>query len=133
MIYADIFQGMQLAQAEQWSVDYCDSLKSVCFEDIPCTEQRIQLVTNITEGFYAVFEQFPSQYILNKLSDYLLLDYIKSPNKKKTDEIQFHSPTQTKARNQKEFALNGALLDHFNAKRVWNLPQKRTTSEQGDV
>lgn len=97
-----------------------DTLLKIDLDSLPDTPTRVQQVDSITEEFYQYFGSYPSSVNLYYLSNYLLQDYLKSPNKKKSDPDAILSRRQQRARYSKEFSSTSALIDVIHTNKVHN-------------
>ena len=90
---------------------------------MPSQECRLQVAEMLSELYYNKMEEYPNPYDLKGLADYCMLDYIKSVNKKKSDENCFHSDKQSQRRASREYlvATNDSLLDFLYSKYTLNL------------
>ena len=75
--------------------DLAEELCKIKREDLPPQEVINRVVECITEEYISHMEEYPDNYTLNRLSDFILLDYIKSVHKKKSDENAFHTEKQS--------------------------------------
>ena len=87
-------------------------------EDLPPQEVINRVVECITEEYISHMEEYPDNYTLNRLSDFILLDYIKSVHKKKSDENAFHTEKQSIRRANREYLIytNDSLFDFLHSK-----------------
>lgn len=90
---------------------------------MPSQECRLQIAGMLPEIYYNKMKEYPSSYDLKGLADYCMLDYIKSVNKKKSDENSFHSDKQSQRRSAREYLVstNDSLLDFLYSKYTLNL------------
>lgn len=90
---------------------------------MPSQECRLQVAGMLPELYYNKMEEYPNPYDLKGLADYCMLSYIKSVNKKKSDENSFHSDKQSQRRASREYlvATNDSLLDFLYSKYTLNL------------
>lgn len=132
--YAAELESLSITEAEEVLLNYVDKLLETKLEDLSETPVRVQEVEDLTESFFSVFEQQCNQYILSKLSDYLLLDFIKNDSKAKSkQDDSFHSSSQTSNRRKAEVPLAENTMDHFNLKNSWNIAFKKSTKELEEV
>lgn len=132
--YAAELESLSITEAEELLLNYVGKLLETKLEDLPETPVRVQEVEDLTESFFSVFEQQCNQYILNKLSDYLLLDFIKNDSKAKSkQDDSFHSSSQTSNRRKAEVPLAEDTMDHFNLKNSWNIAFKKSTKELEEI
>ncbi|WP_288393687.1 hypothetical protein [uncultured Vagococcus sp.] len=132
--YVAELETLSITEAEEVLLNYADKLLEIKLEDLPETSVRVQEVEDLTESFFCVFEQQCNQYILSKLSDYLLLDFIKNDSKAKSkQDDSFHSSSQTSNRRKAEVPLAENTMDHFNLKNSWNIAFKKSTKELEEV
>lgn len=73
---------------------------------LPSQETRIEIVRIMTEEYLNVMGEYPQNYDLEMLSNYVMLDYIKSVNKSKKDKISFHTAKQCQRRASREVLVN---------------------------
>lgn len=99
-----------------------DSLLKIPYDELPCQEDRNYIVEVITETQFKLFGTFPSINILNKLGDFILLDYIKSKTKSKFDDNTFHTPKQLKRRLAKECSTEADTMDFLHGKMTLRIP-----------
>lgn len=90
---------------------------------MPSQECRLQVAGMLPELYFNKMEEYPSSYDLKGLADYCMLSYIKSVNKKKSDENSFHSDKQAQRRSAREYlvATNDSLLDFLYSKYTLNM------------
>lgn len=132
--YVAELESLSITEAEEVLLNYADKLLETKLEDLPETSVRVQEVEDLTESFFCVFEKQCNQYILSKLSDYLLLDFIKNDSKAKSkQDNSFHSNSQTSNRRKAEVPLAENTMDHFNLKNSWNIAFKKSTKELEEV
>lgn len=132
--YVAELESLTITEAEEVLLNYADKLLETKLEDLPETSVRVQKVEDLTESFFCVFEKQCNQYILSKLSDYLLLDFIKNDSKAKSkQDDSFHSNSQTSNRRKAEVPLAENTMDHFNLKNSWNIAFKKSTKELEEV
>lgn len=132
--YVAELESLSITEAEEVLLNYADKLLETKLEDLPETSVRVQEVEDLTESFFCVFEKQCNQYILSKLSDYLLLDFIKNDSKAKSkQDDSFHSNSQTSNRRKAEVPLAENTMDHFNLKNSWNIAFKKSTKELEEV
>lgn len=132
--YVAELESLTITEAEEVLLNYVGKLLETKLEDLPETPVRVQEVEDLIESFFSVFEQQCNQYILNKLSDYLLLDFIKNDSKAKSkQDDSFHSSSQISNRRKAEVPLAENTMDHFNLKNSWNIAFKKSTKELEEV
>lgn len=90
---------------------------------MPSQECRLMIAGMLPEMYYDKMEEYPNQYDLKGLADYCMLSYIKSVNKKKSDENSFHSDKQAQRRSAREYLVstNDSLLDFLYSKYTLNM------------
>ena len=90
---------------------------------MPSQECRLQVAGMLPELYFNKMEEYPSSCDLKGLADYCMLSYIKSVNKKKSDENSFHSDKQAQRRSAREYlvATNDSLLDFLYSKYTLNM------------
>ena len=102
-------------------------------EDLPPQEVINRVVECITEEYINHMEEYPDNYTLYRLSDFILLDYIKSVHKKKSDKNAFYTEKQTVRRANREFLIdtNDSLFDFLHSKYDLGMDslQKVSTAE----
>ena len=98
--------------------DLAEELCKIKREDLPPQEVINKVVECITEEYISHMEEYPDNYTLNRLSDFILLDYIKSVHKKKSDENAFHTEKQSNRRANREYLIytNDSLFDFLHSK-----------------
>lgn len=98
--------------------DLAEELCKIKREDLPPQEVINRVVECITEEYISHMEEYPDNYTLNRLSDFILLDYIKSVHKKKSDENAFHTEKQSNRRANREYLIytNDSLFDFLHSK-----------------
>ena len=98
--------------------DLAEELCKIKREDLPPQEVINGVVECITEESISHMEEYPDNYTLNRLSDFILLDYIKSVHKKKSDENAFHTEKQSNRRSSREYLIytNDSLFDFLHSK-----------------
>ena len=98
--------------------DLAEELCKIKREDLPPQEVINGVVECITEEYISHMEEYPDNYTLNRLSDFILLDYIKSVHKKKSDENAFHTEKQSNRRANREYLIytNDSLFDFLHSK-----------------
>ena len=113
--------------------DLAEELCKIKREDLPPQEVINRVVECITEEYINHMEEYPDNYTLYRLSDFILLDYIKSVHKKKSDENAFHTEKQTIRRANREFLIdtNDSLFDFLHSKYDLGMDslQKVSTAE----
>lgn len=128
--YVAEFEQLPITEAEELLLNHAEKLLETRLEDLPDTSVRVHEVEDLTESFFYVFEQQCNQYILSKLSDYLLLDFIKNDSKSKSKlPDSFHTKQQASNRRKAEVPLAENTMDHFNLKNSWNIAFKKSTKE----
>lgn len=129
--YRQLFSQLTITEAESYLLkEHCPELLAVKYDDISTVDARKETVEQITECFFNQYQQYPKQSILAKLSDYLLLDYIKYANKKSCEDNQFLTDTQQRYRKKREQIMQQEHLEHFHAKQQWRLAFKKNTQEK---
>ena len=98
--------------------ELAEELCKIKREDLPPQEVINSVVECITEEYISHMEEYPDNYTLNRLSDFILLDYIKSVHKKKSDENAFHTEKQSNRRANREYLIytNDSLFDFLHSK-----------------
>lgn len=101
-------------QFEALVEELCNTSK----EEMPTQEVRNCIIRQTTEQYFNVMHEYPTPYTLDRLSNYCLLDIIKSVNKKKTDEDRFLSDKQLHRRMAREYSIptNDTLFDFLYSK-----------------
>ena len=91
-------------------------------ESLPPQKERNKVVEYIVESYFEYMEEQPTNTVLSMLSDFILLDYIKSVNKKRSDKNQFLTEKQKKRRERREYLLstNETLFDFLYSKYELN-------------
>lgn len=90
---------------------------------MPSQECRLKVAGMLPEMYYDKMGEYPNPYDLKGLADYCMLSYIKSVNKKKSDENSFHSDKQAQRRSAREYLVstNDSLLDFLYSKYTLNM------------
>lgn len=99
-----------------------DSLLKIQFDRIPPSDERNEIVELITEEHFRLFGSHPRKDVLNKLGDFILLQYIKDRNKSKFEPNTFHTQKQIKRRMSKECNVDADTMDFLNSKMNLRLP-----------
>lgn len=102
--------------------DYVERLLEIKRESLPPQKERNEVVEYIVESYFEYMEEYPTNTVLSMLSDFILLDYIKSVNKKRSDKNQFLTEKQKKRRERREYLLstNETLFDFLYSKYELN-------------
>ena len=77
LTFVEEFRGLSIKEAEDLLLEFTEELLNVKAEELPETSVRVETVEDLTESFFYIYEEHCNQYILSKLTDYLLLDFIK--------------------------------------------------------
>ena len=103
--------------------EFIKKLQETPKESMPSQDCRNTIAALLPEIYFNKMEEYPTVYDLNGLSNYCLLDYLKSVNKKKSDENSFHSDKQSQRRAAREYLVssNDSLLDFLYSKYTLNL------------
>lgn len=129
------FQEMKLREAENFLVENFSvrGLRKIPVESIGTVKSRNKEIEFITETFFSVYGKFPSPYILDMFGNFIMLDYIKQPVKKKSEKNPFHTDSQKERRNRHEVPMDVEISEYFHATRQFNFPKKRVTAEYDGV
>ena len=102
--------------------NYVERLLEIKRESLPLQKERNEVVEYIVESYFEYMEEYPTNTVLSMLSDFILLDYIKSVNKKRSDKNQFLTEKQKKRRERREYLLstNETLFDFLYSKYELN-------------
>lgn len=102
--------------------NYVERLLEIKRESLPPQKERNEVVEYIVESYFEYMEEYPTNTVLSMLSDFILLDYIKSVNKKRSDKNQFLTEKQKKRRERREYLLstNETLFDFLYSKYELN-------------
>lgn len=102
--------------------NYVERLLEIKRESLPPQKERNEVVECIVESYFDYMEEYPTNTVLSMLSDFILLDYIKSVNKKRSDKNQFLTEKQKKRRERREYLLstNETLFDFLYSKYELN-------------
>lgn len=102
--------------------NYVERLLEIKRESLPIQKERNEVVEYIVESYFEYMEEYPTNTVLSMLSDFILLDYIKSVNKKRSDKNQFLTEKQKKRRERREYLLstNETLFDFLYSKYELN-------------
>lgn len=103
--------------------EFVKKLQETPKESMPSQDYRNTVAWLLPEMYYNKMGEYPTVDDLNGLSNYCLLDYLKSVNKKKSDENSFHSDKQSQRRAAREYLVssNNSLLDFLYSKYTLNL------------
>ena len=103
--------------------EFIKKLQETPKESMPSQDCRNTIAALLPEMYFNKMGEYPTVYELNGLSNYCLLDYLKSVNKKKSDENSFHSDKQSQRRAAREYLVssNDSLLDFLYSKYTLNL------------
>jgi hypothetical protein len=88
------------------------------------TVQEINVIVNeVCEAYVMERGKKPEPYQLTLLGNLILKDDLANPSvyKIQDEEYPFHSDTQKKRRNKKEFVTMDDTIDHMNFKKKLNL------------
>lgn len=127
MVYVKgLIADMSLLDPSEYKKEFSNlvqTLLETSKDAMPSQECRLQIAGMLPERYYNKMREYPSSYDLKGLADYCMLDYIKSVNKKKSDENSFHSDKQSQRRAAREYlvATNDSLLDFLYSKYTLNL------------
>ena len=127
MVYVKgLMADMSLLNSSEYKKEFSNlvqTLLETSKDAMPSQECRLQIAGMLPERYYNKMGEYPSSYDLKGLADYCMLDYIKSVNKKKSDENSFHSDKQSQRRAAREYlvATNDSLLDFLYSKYTLNL------------
>ncbi len=134
LTFVEEFRGLSIKEAEDLLLEFTEELLNVKAEELPETSVRVETVEDLTESFFYIYEEHCNQYILSKLTDYLLLDFIKVTSKSKSkEENSFHTAPQANRRKKAEVPLLDNTMDHFNLRNSWNIAFKKSTKEMEEV
>ena len=102
--------------------NYVERLLEIKRESLPIQKERNEVVEYIVESYFEYMEEYPTNTVLSMLSDFILLDYIKSVNKKRSDKNQFLTEKQKKRRERREYLIstNETLFDFLYSKYELN-------------
>lgn len=102
--------------------NYVERLLEIKRESLPIQKERNEVVEYIVESYFEYMEEYPTNTVLSMLSDFILLDYIKSVNKKRSYKNQFLTEKQKKRRERREYLLstNETLFDFLYSKYELN-------------
>ena len=102
--------------------NYVERLLEIKRESLPPQKERNEVVEYIVESYFEYMEEYPTNTVLSMLSDFILLDYIKSVNKKRSDKNQFLTEKQKKRRERREYLIstNETLFDFLYSKYELN-------------
>jgi hypothetical protein len=101
------------------------------FEDKPLSD-RNAVVEKVCEEYVMKYGKKPDPYQLTLLANLILVEDTKNPDpyKASKEEYSFHSDSQRKRRNRKEFSTMDDTLEHINFKKKSKLstaPPKEIT------
>lgn len=102
---------------------YClvEDLCTTKADNLPMQDFRNELVWFLTEIYYDKTEEMPSNSTLNLLSNYCLMDYIKTRLKKKSDTNRFLTDTQLNRRLAYETVnfVSDDFMDYITGKYIY--------------
>lgn len=103
--------------------NFVEKLQETPKESMPSQETRNKIASLLPEAYFNKMGEYPAVYDLNGLSNYCLLDYLKSIHKKKSDENSFHSDKQAQRRSAREYLVstNDSLMDFLYSKYTLQL------------
>lgn len=123
-------EGLEQKQADDLLHDFViTELLAVKLENLPTQDDRVKQVEQLTDSYFSQYGEHVNASTLEKLSDYLLLDYLKSQGKPAATENQFHSPVQNYRRKMREISVESAVMDYVSARDGFCIPVRRRTQE----
>ena len=98
-------------------------------------EQRAELVEQLTEEYYGLTGKFPDKWVLERMSNIILVEIIKdrTPDKLSRTEYPFLSDRQALTRMKRELSLEGSTLDFLHLKerkKMASTFKKRTQNKE---
>ena len=90
---------------------------------IPSTAVRLTVAEVMPEAYFNKMGEYPGEWELSGLAEYICLDYYKSVNKSKNDPLVFHSAKQLERRMAREYMIdtNDTLFNFLYAKYILQL------------
>lgn len=124
-----------LALAEADLISFVkDTLLKTDINLVDPAEKRVELVDQITEEFFIQFGKFPSPKVLYYLSNYILIEEIKSTHSgKRQREDAFLSPRQIVSRSKREHSITTDVLDVVHSKHLHQIATPKFTGNIEDV
>lgn len=133
------FTGYSHDELRQANLDFSAYMKDVVLKisltDLPPTEVRVQQVEDVTEAYYAHFDEHMNSVCLYYLSNYLLQDFIKKPKRNKTmnEEDGFFTPQQLAERQRRELSYPVEVLDAIRVNSLFSIARPKRTVNLDDV
>lgn len=88
------------------------------YKDKPLAD-RNEIINKVCEEYVLKYGKKPDSYQLTLLANLILIEDTKNPDpyKASKEEYSFHSDSQRKRRNRKEFSTMADTLEHINFKK----------------
>ena len=129
--YIQIFSKLTELQSREWLEVNYDNRAIGRIKELKSLAERKQEVEDITEAYFEIYVKFPLPRFLDMLSNYILADYIKEKNSgKKKEDNAFQTDRQMRSRWKMEIKMESEKIDHFHAKKQFNIPQQRVTQNK---
>lgn len=123
----------------QANLDFSEYLKDVTLKIpasiLPCTEERVRQVEEVTETFYEHFGEHLNTVNLYYLSNYLLQDFIQERSRVKVvqQENGFLTPRQLATRQRRELAYPVEAMDVVRVNNLFHITRPKRTVNLDDV
>ena len=124
------FSSYTVEQRTQANIDLRSYLKKTAlkipYTEIPCSTVRSAEVDKVCEDFFDVFGQYPDSTNLYYLSNYVLLEDIKDPDRsKRKNKDAFLSPRQWRSRYSREFPVECKVINFVRTRSTHNIAVKK--------
>ena len=124
------FSSYNVEQRTQANIDLRNYLKKTAlkipYTEIPCSTVRSAEVDKVCEDFFDVFGQYPDSTNLYYLSNYVLLEDIKDPDRsKRKNKDAFLSPRQWRSRYSREFPVECKVINFVRTRSTHNIAVKK--------
>lgn len=128
------FSSYTVEQRTQANNDLRSYLKQTAlkipYTEIPCPTVRSAEVDRVCEEFFDVFGQYPDSTNLYYLSNYMLLEDIKDPDRsKRQNKDAFLSPRQWRSRYSRELPMEGKVINFVRTRNTHNIAMKKMRYE----
>ena len=96
------------------------------YTEVPCSTVRSAEVDKVCEEFFDVFGQYPDSTNLYYLSNYMLLEDIKDPDRsKRKNKDAFLSPRQWRSRYSREFPVEIKVINFSRTRNIHNIAVRK--------
>lgn len=132
------FSSYRQDEIRQANLDFSEYMKEEVMKlsvgQLPCTQERLEAVEEVTERFFEYFGEHMNTVCLYYLSNYLMQDFIKAPSRSKTmdQENGFLSPRQLVKRKTKEISMREELIDVVRVDNLFNIAKPTRRVNQVD-